>query len=158
MVVYVLDGSVPMDDKDAERVSRLDPDRSIVVLNKIDLPEELSVIALRKKYPHLRVLEMSATTGRGIADLEEEMIDLVGRETLGWIARERIVLNARLIALLEAADEQLAVLMEHLPAGTPLEILAVEVRELLGFYEEATGKKYSENLLDHIFSRFCIGK
>jgi tRNA U34 5-carboxymethylaminomethyl modifying GTPase MnmE/TrmE len=40
----------------------------------------------------------------------------------------------------------------------PLEILALDTREVLVCYEEATGKRYSEDLLDTIFSRFCIGK
>ncbi len=158
MVVYVLDGSAEMSEEDAEQISRMDPGRSVVVLNKTDLPMALSVDGLRHNYNNLSILGVSAKSGRGIAELKEEIIDLVGRETISWIARERIVLNARLTALLEAADRQLAILMKRFSDDSPLEILAVEVRELLAYYEEATGKKYSENLLDNIFSRFCIGK
>jgi tRNA modification GTPase len=158
MVVFVLDGSAEMSGEDAERIARLDPGRSIVVVNKADLPNVLSDKELRSKYPNHRILHLSAKTGLGIDELKEKVIDLIGRDTISWIARERIVLNARLIALLESADRQLVDLLEHLPSDAPLEILAVEVRQLLGYYEEATGQKYSENLLDTIFSRFCIGK
>jgi tRNA modification GTPase len=158
LVVFVLDGSVDMSHEDAERIARLDPGRSIVVANKADLPRVLSIRALQAQYPNRRIVCLSAKTGRGIERFKDEIIDLIGKETISWIARERVVLNARLIALLESADRRLAALLEQLPADTPLEILAVEIRELLGCYEEATGKKYSENLLDRIFSRFCIGK
>jgi tRNA modification GTPase len=158
MVVFVLDGAEEIGDEDAARIARLDPKRSIVAVNKADLSQVLSVSGLRKRFPKHNILHLSAKSGQGVEELKEEVIDLIGRDTISWIARERIVLNARLVALLEAADRQLAVLLERLPGVTPLEVLAVEIRELLGYYEEATGRKYSENLLDHIFSRFCIGK
>jgi tRNA modification GTPase len=156
--VFVLDAAEEMTDAEENRIERLDPNRSIVVLNKMDLPTVLSANYLSTKYPHLRVKDLSAKTGHGIEALKDEIIDVIGRETISWIARERIVLNARLVALLETADQKLAILLDQLPANAPLEILAVEFRELLGCYEEATGKKYSDNLLDNIFSRFCIGK
>jgi tRNA modification GTPase len=158
LIVFVVDGSEAMSDADAERIAHLAPSRSIVVINKMDLPLELSIDGFKNDHPHLPISCVSAKTGIGIAELKEEIINVIGRETISWIARERLVLNARLVSLLEAAHEQLVTLLEHVPAETPLEILAVEIRELLGCYEEATGKKYTENLLDNIFSRFCIGK
>lgn len=156
--VFVLDAAQEITDAETARIERLDPDRSIVVLNKMDLPTVLSTDRLTGKYPHLRVKGLSAKTGHGMEALKEEIIDVIGRETISWISRERIVLNARLVSLLGAAEEKLSILLGLVPAKAPLELLAVEFRELLGCYEEATGKKYSENLLDNIFSRFCIGK
>ena len=67
-------------------------------------------------------------------------------------------MNSRLISLLEGARAQLEVLAENLESRAPLEILALDAREALEFYETATGKRYTDDLLDTIFSRFCIGK
>jgi tRNA modification GTPase len=74
------------------------------------------------------------------------------------VARERLVLNARLISLLEQTRERINVLKASLEKRAPLEILAVDAREALKLYETATGKRYTEDLLGTIFSRFCIGK
>jgi tRNA modification GTPase len=68
------------------------------------------------------------------------------------------VLNARLVSLLKTADERLGALESGFETRAPLEILAVDTREVLVCYEKATGRRYSDDLLDTIFSRFCIGK
>jgi tRNA modification GTPase len=158
LVVFVLDASEPITDATKERMIHLDPGRTLVVLNKKDLPQVLSKDDIESIKPGLPVMSISATTGEGTEALEQAVIDSTGREPLSWIARERIVLNSRLISLLEAARQQTNALEASIRAGNPLEILAVEIRELLGSYEEATGQKYSDHLLDNIFSRFCIGK
>jgi tRNA modification GTPase len=82
----------------------------------------------------------------------------VGGEALATMARERVVLNARLVSLLGEAREKNRSLRESLLAGAPLEIMAVEAREALAPFELATGRTYRDDVLDAIFSRFCIGK
>jgi tRNA U34 5-carboxymethylaminomethyl modifying GTPase MnmE/TrmE len=74
------------------------------------------------------------------------------------VVRERIVLNSRLVSILARASEQVDTLREQIEAHNQLEILALEARDLLGLYEDATGRRYKTDLLDVIFSRFCIGK
>ena len=97
-------------------------------------------------------------TGDGVDQLKHTLIECIGRHHLDWVARERIVLNARLADTLRKGKEQIEVLRRGLEARAPLEILALDAREALQFYESATGKRYSDDLLDRIFSRFCIGK
>ncbi len=96
--------------------------------------------------------------GDGLDELKKTLIEYVGREQLDWIARERVVLNSRLAAILEEGRQRLGVLHENLGRRAPLEILALDAREALRLYETATGKRYTDDLLDTIFSRFCIGK
>ncbi|MFH1754709.1 MAG: tRNA uridine-5-carboxymethylaminomethyl(34) synthesis GTPase MnmE [Candidatus Latescibacterota bacterium] len=158
LVVFVVDGTEALNEETGDRIARLDPARTILVLNKNDLPLKLSADDIKKNYKDLRVLSLSAQSGQGIARLKEELVNTIGQETIGWIARERIVLNSRLVALLETADRRAKRLLKNLSVDTPLELLAVEIRQVLACYEEATGSKYTDNLLDNIFSRFCIGK
>ena len=158
VVVFVIDGSEVVDDETALRLERLEPARALVALNKIDLPAIVTADKLRTTYPCLNISPLSVETGEGIADLERALVECAGREQLNWIARERVVLNSRLIAILETARARLGVFEKSLTGRIALELLAIDAREVLALYETATGKRYTDDLLDIIFSRFCIGK
>jgi tRNA modification GTPase len=158
VVLFVVDGSEPLSGDVRARLEGLDVKKTIIVLNKTDLPVRVTPDGLGAVCPGVRVIPASAKTGDGTREIERAFVAGVGRENLDWIARERIVLNARLVSLLGEAAERLGVLESGLENRAPLEILAVDTREVLVCYETATGKRYSDDLLDTIFSRFCIGK
>jgi tRNA modification GTPase len=158
IVLFVVDASEPWDDDLAPRLEKLVPSRAIVVMNKTDLPARLEEERFARGYPKLKVVHSSAQSGDGLQELKKTLIEYAGRDRLNWIARERVVLNSRLIALLEKAHERVGALRQGLEKRAPLEILALDAREALQHYEIATGKRYTDNLLDTIFSRFCIGK
>lgn len=156
IVVFVIDSSEPAAVGLSERLEKLDVERSVVVMNKTDLPPHDR--AWQGERTTLRCVRASAQTGDGLDALKGVLVEYVGRDGLSWIARERIVLNSRLISILEQARQRVDVLKENLARREPLEILALDAREVLQLYETATGKRYSDDLLDTIFSRFCIGK
>jgi tRNA modification GTPase len=158
IVLFTIDASVPVDLETRARVEALDPEKTVLALNKIDLPPAAPLDTLKKAWPDRTVIPVSAQTGEGIADLTRALVERVGRDGLDWVARERVVLNTRLVSLLEGARDQLGALEKGLGGRAPLEILALDTREALSFYERATGKRYSDDLLDTIFTRFCIGK
>jgi tRNA modification GTPase len=158
VVVFVVDSSEPWSDDLPARLGRLAPERSIVVVSKTDLPTRLPAGEVRRAFPNLTVVPSSVKSDGGLDELKKTLIETVGRERLNWLARERVVLNARLISLLEEARERIEGLRSNLEGNAPLEILAVDARDVLRLYETATGKRYTEDLLDTIFSRFCIGK
>ena len=158
MVLFLLDGSEPLEPNIEDSLRQLDPERALVVITKMDLPVVLTAEMVHNSLPEYKITTTSALTGEGIESLKKQMVDIVGREQLSWIARQRVLVNSRLEALLGSANSIAGSLIDSLQTGRPLEILAVEIRDLLGAYEEAIGKRYSDNLLDNIFSRFCIGK
>jgi len=158
VVLFVVDGSAPLSDETKTRIARLDPKKTILVVNKIDLPAVVTPGRLEASVGPILVLPVSAETGEGVAEIARALVRRASEDGLGWIARERVVLNARIASLLEAASEQLDALETGLAMRAPLEILAADAREVLACYESATGKRYSEELLDTIFARFCIGK
>ncbi len=154
----MVDGSAPLSDETISRIERLDAKKTIIVLNKIDLPAVVTPDRLGASRCDILMLPVSAETGEGLGEVARELVRRAGEEGLGWIARERVVLNARIASLLEEASEGLGELESGLAMRAPLEILAAGVQEVLACYESATGKRYSEELLDTIFARFCIGK
>jgi len=154
VVLFVIDGGEPLTAELRQTIARLDATRALVVVNKIDRPQ-------RADWPSrvdLGVVRVSAETGDGLPALRPALLRLVHSDDLTRMARERVILNARLVALLESARGPLADLGGAIRDHEALEILAVRAREVLACYEEATGRRYREDLLDVIFSRFCIGK
>jgi tRNA modification GTPase len=158
LVLFVVDGSAPLSDDTRSRIARLDSQKTIIVVNKIDLPAVVTPDRFGASLCDILVLRVSAETGEGVDEIARALVRRASEAGLGWIARERVILNARIASLLDTAFERLGVLEAGLAARSPLEILAADAREVLACYESATGKRYSEELLDTIFARFCIGK
>ena len=152
VVLFVLDGSAtePADESTQIALAGLDAGRSLVLINKADLPVVVNGV--------VEGIRVSALTGAGLRELRAAMVAKTGSERLARLARDRAVLNARLVGLLEEARTQIDELAEMITRAEPLELVAHRARQVLAQYEEATGRRYHDGLLDAIFSRFCIGK
>jgi tRNA modification GTPase len=152
LVLFVLDGSQaePLDPGTRRSLADLDAGRSIVLINKADLPSTFN--------GGVSGVRVSALTGAGLDELRATIVTKTGSAQLARMARDRAVLNARLVSLLEEARVQLDALAAMVGRSEPLELVAECARQVLYQYEEATGRRYQEGLLDMIFSRFCIGK
>jgi tRNA modification GTPase len=158
LVLFVVDSTEPMDAVLVEKTRELSRVNVLFVLNKIDLPQSGAMATLQESHPEAQFVRVSATRGDGIETLRRELVRAVAGDELSHVARERVVLNTRLVSLLEAARERVEALREAIESHNQLELLALEARALLGLYEDATGRRYQPDLLDTIFSRFCIGK
>jgi tRNA modification GTPase len=158
VIMFVVDGSLddPLLNDDArEAFGLLDATRSLVVLNKADRGV---VGGVPGNGAGVEALRASAVTGEGVDVVRQGLLRLAGSDDLARMARERSILNARLVSLLSDAHEQLSTLGQAVESREALEILAHQARAVLALYEEATGRRYHDGLLDAIFSRFCIGK
>jgi tRNA modification GTPase len=158
LVLFALDASVSVDSDVLARIRELDRAGVLVVLNKIDLPQTETAAILQELHPEVTSVQTSALTGQGMGELRHAIVQAVAGEELSRIHRERLVLNERLVGLLDNARDRIEDLRASVESGNPLEIMALESREVLAIYEEATGRSYRDDLLDVIFSRFCIGK
>jgi tRNA modification GTPase len=158
IVVFVLDSSITLCKETMAGIENLPRSNSIVALNKKDLPVAVTVGYFAELLPGFCTVAVSAKTGEGFGGLRQALLECAGKERISRIANERVILNARLISLLREARDESRSFADLLKSGAPLEILAVAIRSVLHNYEEALGRRYSENLLANIFSRFCIGK
>ncbi len=158
VVLFVVDGSESLKPETIKDIQDLPSDRTILVVNKIDLPTAFSESDRQERFPEFSSVLLSARTGEGVDALKARLLECACKDELSRIARERIVLNSRHIDLLQSAKKECATIIDLFHRREALEILAVEIRELLHHYELITGRKYSDDLLDSIFSRFCIGK
>jgi len=154
LALLVIDGSQPLTDADRDIAALVGPKPALVVVNKSDLPQ----VALPPDLlPAASRLSVSALTGEGIEALEEAVVELVlgGAVTA---AETPLVSNPRHQALLKRAlDHVRAAEGGHLGGLSP-DLVAIDVREAVDTLGEITGETASEDLLEAIFSNFCIGK
>ncbi len=163
LALFVVDGSqsVHQDDLKVARVlaDRLDRDgsgRVVLAINKVDLPRQIDETALTSLLPAVPRIEISSVSGEGIDRLEAELFDRAA--ALAGDARQPATVSLRQQEALRAALESVRSAQEAIGTGTPLDLVAVDVRDALLHIGEITGEQISESVLDEIFSRFCIGK
>jgi len=154
-IVAMFDGSEPLSQEDHELLNIIRLKKAVLVINKADLPQQIS--------PEIGTAEakpctcISTITGEGIEDLKS----LIFESNLhGWKEEREgvVVTNIRHKAALDSAAEALGRACSLLSGDTPLELFSIDMREGLDRIGEITGTITSDEILQRIFSSFCIGK
>jgi len=144
LVLYVVDA---VNGIKPHELQWLDPGRkTIVVLNKIDLIAEMPAVV--PGYPNVHI---SARYSRGLDDLFEHMAGAYAGET------PQVFLE-RHIGLLEQALDRLQHARRSIEEGLTPDVLAIDLQEALHYLGEITGKGVHKDILDQVFTRFCVGK
>jgi tRNA modification GTPase len=154
VILWVLDGSMPYTGEDNAVYAEVVDNRVIAVINKSDLPQKIEDLPLDGK--SIPVLKVSALTGTGVEALKEAIID----RCLGSPVKSAslVITNIRHRDVLQRMADALNRASESCASGSPLEITAFELRDAMSCLGEITGETCPEAVIDHIFSRFCIGK
>lgn len=151
--LVVLDAGEGLGPEDAEilEIARA-AGPTVVVVNKVDRHPD-AVIPLLEGVSTLRI---SAATGAGLADLEQAIYDLTLGAALSPIAS--VAINARHQSALARASESLHRALESVSHRMPADFVAIDLRAAMEALGEITGEDLKEEVIDHIFARFCVGK
>lgn len=155
LVLFILDGSSPLDSLDHDLLNAIAGKRYLAVLNKSDLSQAVTEADLP---PDAQAVHLSSKTGDGIDRLRQAIFSLfVSRETV--TSREHVAITTVrhrdiLLRSLSALDG----FTLHLGEGASGELLSIDLRECLSALGEITGETTPDAILDIIFSSFCIGK
>ncbi|MCS7196012.1 MAG: tRNA uridine-5-carboxymethylaminomethyl(34) synthesis GTPase MnmE [Aquificaceae bacterium] len=151
LVLFVVDGSKPLEDADLHVYSLVKGLEHVVVVNKADLGLKEEVL---KAFPEAK--RVSALKGEGMEELKESLLERLGLHLTDSI---QVYLSVRHEDLLKKSQEVLKSVINRLTAEEVFpEILMLDLREALSYLEEIIGVVSTEELLGSIFSRFCIGK
>ena len=157
LILMVFDASEPLTDIDIELLQEASSRCAILVLNKIDLPFSTTSKDLQLHAPQKTVVQTSMIHGEGIEDLKSTVLQhVIGGDFV--LGDSPIITNVRHDDALRRSQASLSHAIESLDAKMPPEFIAVDLRSSLDAIGEIVGKTTTEDLLDRIFSQFCIGK
>lgn len=156
LVLLVIDQSRPLHQDDLDLLARVQSKRVVVVLNKIDLRARVNEEALETLASGLHRVRISALKGEGIEELRKAIVDVItsGIDT----ADLGVAPSLRHKEALERTSGHFQAGVSNLREGLPFEIVAADLQQGLEALGEIVGETANEEVLDRIFSRFCIGK
>ncbi|MFZ5802535.1 MAG: tRNA uridine-5-carboxymethylaminomethyl(34) synthesis GTPase MnmE [Candidatus Omnitrophota bacterium] len=156
-VVHVLDASEPLSEEDHRILRELSGKASVItLLNKSDLENRLDLHALRALIGDQEPIRVSAKTRQNLEVLEGRIFSAVTEGA--WISEGEALTRVRHKTAVEAALQAMSRAETGFRAENSLEIVTIELKTALDALRELIGEVYTEDLLDVIFSEFCIGK
>ena len=157
IVIMMFDHSEKLDAADLALVKLMQNKKTVVVLNKVDLPRKVDLKRLRVLFKKERIVEVSVGTKKNIEALEEAIAGAVWGGTF-WQGEGAILSNARHKGLLDKSFENMLSVKRALEDALDPELVAVDLKEAIFNLGLITGRSVSDDVLDRIFEQFCIGK
>ena len=148
LLIYLIDATTGATDEDARFIAGVEPERCLVVWNKIDRGP---------RQPPAGYLPASIATGEGLDRITEEIVSrALGSAAAG--SSDVVIDSLRQKELLERGQEALGHLREGIEAGMPADAIALDLRDALDALGEITGEVTSADILNTMFASFCVGK
>lgn len=156
-ILFLLDGSRPLEEEDLQIMEFLKERKSLVLINKRDLGEAISIEEISAKLPASQVIEASLLKGQGITEIEDAVEDLVyGGEIVQ--KESMMVNNVRHIELLQQAVKSLTDALHMSERREALDFIEVDVKNAYERLGEIIGATVSDDIINEVFARFCLGK
>lgn len=155
LILFVVDGSRELSKEDIRVHNSIQGKRVIGILNKIDIEQKIDLSKLDKIDKWIKI---SAKDNIGIAQMEEEIYSYIVSGEVEDSSETLVITNIRHRSALVKTKEAIENIFETINIGLPMDLIAVDLKEALDALSEVTGEISSEDVLDHIFSNFCVGK
>lgn len=157
LILFVMDVSSPLESEDKQIAEYLTGRNVILLLNKADLRKSLAEEQIRAIIPHGRVIYTSMTEEFGLNELEDEIENMVFSDNIKRNEGE-IVSNVRHKDLLKQAFDALEDAEAAIISNEPLDLVELDVRSVWQFLGEIIGETVTEDIINMVFERFCLGK
>lgn len=158
LVLYMVDSSVPLDEDDERVFSMAGEKKGIILLNKSDLEsvvtEEMLLSYLTSSFP---VIKTSIKEGKGMEELSALIREMFYAGTIR-ANEETVITNVRHKEALAEARESLSMVERSLREGLPEDFYSIDLMSAYTFLGSILGEEVGDDLIDEIFSKFCMGK
>lgn len=158
LVLLVVDGAVEPTEEDRKLIKSISGQQAVLVINKSDLVPDKDFTSYRQEFPGLATVKISAKTHAGLRDLEETIFSEVCEGSDHWEPGHGSVPNIRQNNALKNALSSSRQLTAALETLLPPDLAAIEVQSALDHLGDITGETTTEDILDIIFTKFCLGK
>lgn len=156
LVILIIDGSKDLSKEDIEILNIVNPKKTIIILNKIDLEQKID-----ENTPEIvkfnNIIKISALKKEGIDKLYEKINDLFNFNQIN-VDNDIVITNERHKIQIQKAIQNLNKAIKSLSINMPIDIVAIGLKDVLSDLGEITGEEASEEIINEIFARFCLGK
>lgn len=151
LIIFLLNNNEPLTKEDLELYKKIKNKTHIIVLNKTDLKQVIDLTPIKEEVLKVSLLNNDASI---ILDKIKELFNLEKLETsdLTYLS------NARSISLLKKSLNNISNAIDNINNNDPIDIVELELKNAWSTLGEIIGETYTEELLDELFSRFCLGK
>ena len=156
LIIYVVDGSRPLDENDEEIMEFIRDKKAVVLLNKTDLNMVVTKEELEEKSSR-RVIPISAKEQTGVEDLEEAIKSMFYQGEIGF-NDEVYITNIRHKEALENTVKSLEMVKQSVLDGMPEDFYSIDLMDAYSQLGLIIGEEVGEDLVNEIFSKFCMGK
>ncbi len=151
LIIFLLNNNEPLTKEDLELYNKIKNKTHIIVLNKTDLKQVIDLTPIKEEVLKVSLLNNDASI---ILDKIKELFNLEMLETsdLTYLS------NARSISLLKKSLNNISNAIDNINNNDPIDIVELELKDAWSTLGEIIGETYTDELLDELFSRFCLGK
>lgn len=153
LVLFVLNNNEEITEEDKNILKLLENKNHIVIVNKIDLPNKLN----RSILENHSVIYMSTINKEGIEELKDEIKIIFNLEKINT-GDFTYLTNARGIGLLMESKQALEEVIKGIKNNMPIDMIEIDIKEIWNLLGKVIGEAYEEELIDQLFSQFCLGK
>ncbi len=158
LVLLVVDGATDLTAEDRDLARTISDKQAVMVINKTDLVPDKDFESYRKEFPDFTSVKISAKTHSGLNALEDAIFKEVSEGSDLWDPGHVCAPNIRQSNSLKNALSSSKQLAEALKTYLPPDLIAIEVQSALDHLGDITGETTTEDILDMIFTKFCLGK
>ena len=157
LIIAIFDSSKELSKEDLEILEIAKNKKSIIILNKMDLETKIDENNEEIKKTNSKIIKISALKQEGIEKLYDEIEKLFGLNEIN-LDNEVLITNIRHKELISKAVEDVKKAKETVNEKMPLDIIAIFMKNILEDLAQITGEEVTEDIINEIFSKFCLGK
>ena len=157
LIIAIFDSSKELTNEDEEILEIAKNKKSIILLNKVDLESKIKEDDPRLLSVTDNIISISALNNYGIDKLYEKITYLFDLNEIN-LDNEVLITNIRQKNLISKAIEDINATRNSINSSMPIDIIAISVKEILEDLGKITGEEVSEDIINEIFSKFCLGK
>ena len=157
LVIAIFDSSKDLEQEDLQILEIAKKKKSIIILNKLDLESKINEEDLRLKKASDNIIKISALNNMGIEKLYKTITELFNLNEIN-LDNEVVITNVRQKNFISQAIKNVKKTKETVQQQMPLDIVAIFIKDILEDLGNVTGEIVTEDIIDEIFAKFCLGK
>jgi tRNA modification GTPase len=157
LIIAIFDSSKDLDEDDLQILDLIKNKKNIIILNKIDLKTKINEENEEIKKVSSNIIKISALNKIGIEELGNKISELFNLGQINF-DNEMVITNVRHKNLISSAIKNLKQARIAIDEKMPLDIVTISIKNIISCMNEITGDNTSEDIINEIFSKFCLGK